>query len=343
MTSAPRTPSAPVVAGGGGPAAGVALAVVSACTFGTVGPATKMLDAAGLSALETAQFRLTVTAVLLLAYTAITRPRQLRATRQEWAVIAVLGVFSFAALQTLCGVAVARIPVGVFVVVQFLSPVIVVLWLRWVRRIRQPPLVWAGTAVVLSGLLLVGEVWARLRLDVIGVLAALGTALALSVRFLVARQALEHRDPVAVAALGTAVAALALNVLSPPTAFRYAALGEWVAYGRVSAPVWAVAGWAAVVATLVAYLSGIAAQRFLAPSTASLFATLEVVAGAGVAYVLLSESLSAPQCAGIATVLAGVLLAQRAMRAQPPPVPARPGCHAAVAPGERTKTPAPPR
>lgn len=301
-----------------GAAAGAALAALSACAFGTVGPATKVLASAGLSAPEIAQARLTVAAVLLLAYAAVTRPRQLLATRQEWAVIAVLGLFSFAALQTLCGVAVARIPVGVFVVLQFLSPVIVVVWSRCVRRIAQPRLVWAGTAVVLTGLLLVGEVWARLRLDLIGVLAALGTAAALSVRFLLAGRALRHRDPVAVAALGIAVGAVALNVLSPPTGFPYAALADTVDYGAVSAPVWAVVVWAGVVATLVAYLCGIAAQQFLAPSTASLFATLEVVAGAGAAFLLLGETLSAVQCGGVATVLAGVLLAQRSMRTRPP-------------------------
>ncbi|MGW0534873.1 DMT family transporter [Streptomyces sp. NPDC003032] len=301
-----------------GAATGAGLATLSACTFGTVGPATKVLAAAGLSAPEIAQARLTIAAVLLLAYAAVTRPRQLLATRQEWAVIAVLGIFSFAALQTLCGVAVARIPVGVFVVLQFLSPVIVVVWLRWVRRIRQPRLAWAGTAVVLSGLLLVGEVWSRLRLDLIGVLAALGTAAALSVRFLLAGRALLHRDPVAVAALGIAVGAVALNVLYPLTGFPYAALGDTVSYGTLSAPVWTVVLWAGVVATLVAYLSGIAAQQFMEPSTASLFATLEVVAGAGAAFLLLGETLTAVQCAGVATVLAGVLLAQRSMRTRLP-------------------------
>ncbi|MER5299645.1 DMT family transporter [Streptomyces lasiicapitis] len=302
------------------PATGVALAVVSACTFGTVGPATKVLDSAGLSAMEIAQARLTIAAVLLLAFVALTRPRALvAAAREAYGVIAVLGIFSFATLQTLCGVAVARIPVGVFVVLQFLSPVIVVAWLRCVRRVPQPRQVWTGTAVVLVGLLLVGEVWSRLRLDVIGVLAALGTAAALSVRFLVAGRALARHDPVTVAALGIAIGALALNVVSPVTAFPFGTLGDTVRYETVSAPVWAVVLWAAFVATLVAYLSGIAAQQFLAPSAASLFATLEVVAGAGAAYLFLRETLTPVQCVGVATVLTGVGLAQRSMRTSPRP------------------------
>ncbi|MFJ8310936.1 MULTISPECIES: DMT family transporter [unclassified Streptomyces] len=298
-----------------GHATGVSLAMVSAGTFGTVGPATKVLDSAGLSALQIAQARLTIAAILLLALATITRPRALLATaRQAYGTIAVLGVLSFAALQTLCGVAVARIPVGVFVVLQYLSPVIVVAWLRWVRRIPQPRLVWMGTAVVLAGLLLVGEVWQRLRLDAVGVLAALGTAAALSVRFLVAGRALARHDPLTVTALGIAAGALALNVLAPVDTFPYDRLGDMVRYRTLSAPVWAVVLWAALVATLVAYLSGIAAQRFLAPSAASLFATLEVVAGSGAAYLILGERLTPAQCAGAATVLAGVVLAQRSMR-----------------------------
>nr|WP_275674377.1 DMT family transporter [Streptomyces alboflavus] len=305
-----------------GSATGVTLAAVSACTFGTVGPATKVLDSAGLTAMEIAQARLSVAAVLLLAFVALTRPRALvAAAREAYGVIAVLGVFSFATLQTLCGVAVARIPVGVFVVLQFLAPVIVVGWLRCVRRVPQPRLVWTGTAVVLVGLLLVGEVWSRLRLDVVGVLAALGTAAALSVRFLVAGRALVKHDPVTVTALGIAVGALALNVVSPVTGFPYGMLGDTVRHESVSAPVWGVVLWAAFVATLVAYVSGIAAQRFLAPSAASLFATLEVVAGAGAAYLFLGQTLTPVQCAGVVTVLAGVALAQRTMRTSARPGP----------------------
>ncbi|GHC68214.1 EamA family transporter [Streptomyces flavofungini] len=336
-----------------GPATGVALAAVSACTFGTVGPATKVLDSAGLTAMEIAQARLSVAAVLLVAFVAVTRPRALAAAaRESWGVIAVLGVFSFATLQTLCGVAVARIPVGVFVVLQFLAPVIVVGWLRCVRRVPQPRLVWTGTVVVLVGLLLVGEVWSRLRLDVVGVLAALGTAAALSVRFLVAGRALVRHDPVTVTALGIGVGAVALNVVSPVTGFPYGMLGDTVRYESVSAPVWVVVVWAAVVATLVAYVSGIAAQRFLVPSAASLFATLEVVAGAGAAYLFLGQTLTPVQCAGVGTVLAGVALAQRSMRtaraggdgrradplppAEPPPPgrPAHPALPVATEPHE---------
>ncbi|MFE0172321.1 EamA family transporter [Streptomyces sp. NPDC059002] len=297
--------------------AGTGLAVLSACCFGTVGPVTRLLTTAGLTALQVAQLRLTVAAALLLAYGAATG-RRLVPKRREWPAVAVLGLISFAALQVLCGVSVARIPIGMFVVVQYLAPALVVLWVRTVRGTAQPRRVWAGAALVPVGLLLAGQVWGNWRLDPLGVLAAAGVAAALAVRFLVVGSALARSDPLTLATAGLTVGAVAVNVWSLPTSFPYPVLGQAVQYGGLVFPVWALACWVALVATLLAYLTGIAAQVHLPPTAASPLASLETVAGVATAALLLGEEVSAARTAGLAIVLTGALIAQNSMRTQPP-------------------------
>lgn len=271
-----------------------------------------MLGEAGLAPLDISQARLSLAAVPLLVVTLVRSPRALRVAPRDWPVVAAVGAGSFAGVQTLCAVSVARIPVGVYVVLQFLAPVIVVVWLRVLRGVRQPTPVWLGTALVVAGLLLVGQVWSGPRLDGVGVLAALGAAVALSLRFLLAGRALARRDATAVTALGVSAGAVAVDLARPVSAFPYRMLDAPARVGEVMVvPVWAVLLWIAVVSTLLACLCALAAQRFLAPATASVLSTVEVVAGSGTGVLLLGERLTAVQGAGIGVVLVGAALAQR--------------------------------
>lgn len=67
-----------------------------------------------------------------------------------------------------------------------------------------------------------------------------------------------------------------------------------------------------VVATVVAYATGVTAVRRLSAAVGATVASVEVIAGAVVAWVLLGERLGAAQIAGGVIVLAGALLAQTA-------------------------------
>ncbi|MCS7476816.1 DMT family transporter [Umezawaea endophytica] len=294
-------------------AVGVTLAVGSAVCFGSAGPATKALTASGLSALEITQARMSVAAVLLLAFVGLTAPRRLVVRRAEWPLVVAFGVLAFCVNQSLYAVAVGRLPVGVALLLEYLSPVMVVLWVRFVRGTRLPGAVWLGVGAALVGLVLVGEVWAGFRLDLLGVLAGVGTAVALTARFLLSERGLRTRDPAALAALGTAIGAVALDVVSPVTSFPFAALGGEAVVAGARIPLWGLLCWLAVVSTVLAYLTGVSAQRYLPPTAASQLATLEVVVAGGFAALLLGERLSAAQVLGGAVILVGVLAAQVAV------------------------------
>ncbi len=67
-----------------------------------------------------------------------------------------------------------------------------------------------------------------------------------------------------------------------------------------------------VVATVAAYILGVTAVRRLSAAVGSTVASLEVIAGAVVAWILLGEALGAFQILGGLIVLTGAYLAQRA-------------------------------
>ncbi|CAM5681666.1 EamA family transporter [Streptomyces violaceorubidus] len=65
-----------------------------------------------------------------------------------------------------------------------------------------------------------------------------------------------------------------------------------------------------LIATVLAYVTGIVAVRRLSPQVAGVVACLEAVIATVLAWVLLGEHLSAPQIIGGVVVLAGAFIAQ---------------------------------
>lgn len=68
--------------------------------------------------------------------------------------------------------------------------------------------------------------------------------------------------------------------------------------------------WIVLIATVLAYVTGVLAVRRLSPQVAGVVACLEAVIATVLAWILLGEHLSAPQLVGGAVVLLGAFIAQ---------------------------------
>jgi drug/metabolite transporter (DMT)-like permease len=75
-------------------------------------------------------------------------------------------------------------------------------------------------------------------------------------------------------------------------------------------PAWLLLAWVVLIATVVAYVTGVLSVRRLSPQVAGVVACLEAVVATVLAWVLLGEHLSLPQIAGGAVVLLGAFIAQ---------------------------------
>jgi drug/metabolite transporter (DMT)-like permease len=79
--------------------------------------------------------------------------------------------------------------------------------------------------------------------------------------------------------------------------------------------------WIVLVATVLAYVTGVLSVRRLSPQVAGVVACLEAVIATVLAWILLGEHLSAPQIIGGAVVLVGAFIAQSSAPAKSPAEP----------------------
>ena len=124
------TPSGP-----GG--AGLALAVLSAATFGTSGTFASSLIQAGWSPAAAVLTRIAVSALILTAPALVQLRGRWHLLRRAAPRVAAYGLIAVAGCQLFYFNAVQRIPVGVALLLEYLGTVLVVGWL-WLRHGERP-------------------------------------------------------------------------------------------------------------------------------------------------------------------------------------------------------------
>jgi drug/metabolite transporter (DMT)-like permease len=307
-----------------------ALAVTGALLFAVNGSVSKVTLTSGLSAVRLTELRSTITWLVLVAVLLVARPGRLRISLREVPFLAIYGVTGVAFTQWFYFIAIQRLPVGVALLFEYTAPVMVALWARFVMGERVRRRMWAALALALVGLALVAQVWHGLGqdgLDGIGVLAGLGAAVALASYFLLGEHGVADRDPVSLTCWTFFFSALFWAVITPWWTFDASILSESVsllgALGGVTAPVWALVVWVAILGTVVPFTLELTALRYLPATRVGIVAMLEPVAATLVAWVWLRESLTAVQLVGGLAVLVGIIAAQTARRGAAGEMPVR--------------------
>ena len=291
---------------------GVLLGVTSSVSFGASGPFAKALIDAGFSPLQAVWLRVVGTAAVLLAGSALARRHGLiRMLRRHGGPVLGYGLAAVAACQALYFVAASRLPVGVAILLEFTGPVLVVGWVRLVRRRPVARVSIAGVTVAMAGLACVVQIWSGVRLDPVGIAAGLGAGAGNAAFFLLIDRLTGAVDPLSLTIGGMLIGAVALLPLAAPWSAPWHVLTRDVPLGSGSAPGWLLAGSVILVSTVIAYLAGTSAvQRLSAPIAAGL-AYVEPAAAATIAWLALGERLNPVQILGGLVVLAGAFLAQR--------------------------------
>ncbi|MFC8595381.1 DMT family transporter [Streptomyces atroolivaceus] len=334
--------------------AGLGLALASAFAFGGSGVAAKPLIEAGLDPLHVVWLRVAGAALVMLPVA--WRHRNL--VRERPVLLAGFGLFAVAGVQAFYFTSISRIPVGVALLVEYLAPALVLGWVRFVQRRPVTRAAAAGVVLAVGGLACVVEVWAGLSFDAVGLLLALGAACCQVGYFVLSDQGAGHGDtagaepphPVGVIAYGLLAGAAVLTVVARPWGMDWAVLGGSADMDGHGVPAWLLLGWIVLLATVLAYLTGVVSVRLLSPQVAGVVACLEAVIATVLAWFLLGEHLSAPQLVGGGVVLLGAFIAQSSAPKPPSgPVasgPAVPTAGTAGAPeaateGELSRPPAP--
>ena len=289
----------------------------AAILFAVNGTVSKVILSSGISSVELTQIRSTGAFVGFALVVLLTAPRRFRVGRRELRFLIVFGVTGVAFVQWLYFVSIHRLPIGIALLIQYVAPLLVALFVRLVlgRKVRRR--IWVALALALAGLGLVVEVWSTgLQLDAVGLAAALGGAVAYAAYILMAEHGVRRRDPVSLSAYGFGFAALFWLVVRPPWLFPADRVDDSVSLlgnlERSEAPVWLLLLFVVVVGTMITFGLVVTALRHLPATRVGIVAMLEPVVASVVAWAWLGESLGAWQLAGGSVVLAGILLAQTA-------------------------------
>jgi drug/metabolite transporter (DMT)-like permease len=229
------------------------------------------------------------------------------------------GLIGVAALQWTYFVAIDRLPVGMALLLEYQAPILVAVWARVVQKEAVRPRMWLGLALAMAGLAAATGIWKGAVFDPVGIAAGLGAAVCFSAYFLIGEAGVGSLDPLRVIVWSFLVASIALNLVSPITAFDTSLLGQEVsllgALEEYTAPVWVLLVWIVVLGTVVPFAVELFALRHLSATTVTMVAMLEPVGVSLLGWLWFAESLDAVAAAGVVAVVAGIVLAQTARRA----------------------------
>jgi drug/metabolite transporter (DMT)-like permease len=297
------------------PALGYAMVWTAALLFAVNGTVSKVVLASGLSSLELTQVRSTGAFLGLALALLLTHRERLRVTRRELPFLIVFGVTGVAFVQWFYFLAIHRLPVGIALLIQYLAPLIVAVFARYVLHEPVRRRIWLALGLALFGLSLIVELWTEGgTLDAVGVAAALAGAVAYAVYVLMAERGVRARDPISLACLGFGFAAVFWLIVQPIWQFPVELLDDRTSLlgnlADVTAPVWLLLLFVVVVGTMVTFGLIVSALRHISATRVGIVAMIEPVAAAVVAWLWLGETLGPAQLVGGAVVLCAIALAQ---------------------------------
>ncbi|MDQ6936763.1 MAG: EamA family transporter [Actinomycetota bacterium] len=310
-SAAPAAPAVqPTAPFASGARTGLVAAMSSAAAFGTSGPFAKALLVEGWTSGAIVLLRVGGAALVLAVPAALALRGRWTVVRANLGVILLFGLVAVAGCQVAYFNAVGQLPIGVALLLEYSGTVLVVLWV-WLRTQRAPSrTTLVGAAIALAGLALVLDITGQAPPQLGGVVWGLVAAVGLATYFVSSSHRPrdgEELPPVALAALGMGVGAVALGLVGAVglLPMRFATADVLVAGRSVSW--WAPVAELAVIAAAAAYLLGTLAVRRLGATVSSFVGLSEVLFAIVFAWLLLDELPRPVQLAGGALVVAGVV------------------------------------
>jgi drug/metabolite transporter (DMT)-like permease len=233
---------------------------------------------------------------------ALLAPRRLKVARRDVPQLAWLGVAGLALVHATYFAAIDRLEISVALVVQFLGPLLILVWLRVVHRRHLRPALWGAVWLSVAGSALVVRVYDAGRLDGVGLLFAFAAAVTLAIYLVGSERAGVRYDAFTTLTWAFGFATLFWLLVQPPWTFPFGQFSslEHIALGLG----------VGVVGTLAPFLLNVTALRHLPAPRVAVVATLEPVLASILAWIVHGEALAAPQVLGGLLVLAAVAWVQ---------------------------------
>lgn len=286
---------------------GLVLAVASALAFSSSGPLVKPLLEAGWSLGAALLVRMGIAGLVLSPALVRAMRRQPGFALRHWRLLIGFGLMPVLGCQLFFFSAMQRMPVAVALLIQYLAPVLLVVFV-WVRTRKAPSaLVLWGSGVAIAGLVLVVDI-SGASFDLLGTLFALAAAICVCAYFVISERAGDDLPPLALAAGGLLIGAGAMAILCLTGILPFTAPIVSVVLAGVEVPWFVPMLWVAAIATTLGYALGVMAVPRIGSRIASFVGLSEVLFALGFAWVLLAEVPAPIQFLGGALILVGVVL-----------------------------------
>lgn len=280
------------------------LVFLATCFWGTTATlARSVFRDHGVPALTVVELRLVFAATLLLAWLATRQRSALRVARADFGYFLILGLFGVAAVQGSYYYSIARLGVGLAILLQYVAPSLIVLW-DLARGRRPAPAMIAAVGLALAGTaLLVNGVDPRtLHASLFDWAIGLSSALIFAFYVVFSKRGLARYAPETVLFYTFSIAAAFWAIVTPP--WRIIAAGY-------SAGLWLRFALLGIFSTLVPFRCFYAGLKRLPATEAAVISTSEPVVAIAAAAAFLGESLRPLQLVGAAMVIGAALLASR--------------------------------
>ena len=290
---------------------GLVLALVSAATFGSSGVGAKALITSGWTAGGAVLVRLGGAAIVLVIAATLVHRGRWPLGPGSVRVLVFYGTVAMAGTQYAYFNAIRTLDVSVALLIEFLAPVLLLVWsAAHTRTVPSLPTL-LGATVAIAGLVLVIDPRGAGPLDPVGVLWALAAAAGLSMFFVLSSRDSSGLPALVMAAGGTSVGAALIGAAGlvgviPVTMGTAPALlaGREVAW-------WVPSLWLVLIATVIAYLSGIGAISRLGTRVASFVGLTEVLFAVLIAWLVLAELPGRIQAIGGTLIVIGIIIVQQ--------------------------------
>lgn len=284
------------------------LALISAAAFALSGSFAKSLFDVGWSPGAAVAARIGGAAAVLLIPVIVTLVRNWAAVKGSLGRVAIYGVVPIALCQLFYFNAVQHLSVGVALLLEYLSPVLLVGWAWAMTRQRPRVLTIIGAVSAMAGLVLVLDLAGSQKVSVEGILWGLAAAVCSAVYFIMSARSGDNVPPILMAGGGMAVGAVMIiglgiaGILPMAFTFEYPVFAGTQVHWLV--PVLGLV----LITTVFAYVVGIVSTRGLGSKVASFMALFEVLFAVVWAWILLGELPRAIQLLGGVAIMGGVVL-----------------------------------
>jgi drug/metabolite transporter (DMT)-like permease len=256
----------------------------------------------GVSAIRLSELRSLGSWLILLLALGATRPDLLNVERRELPALVLLGVVGLAGVHATYFLAIDRLQIGVAVTIQYLAPLLLLVWLRLVHGRRLAPSLWGAVGLSAAGCFLVVRAYDVGALDAAGIAAAFASTVTFAIYLTGSERAGRGHEPVTTLFWAFGFASAFWAIAAPWWSFPFGELG--------SARNALLAGAIIVVGTLLPFVCMVAALRHIPAPRAAVVATLEPLLAGVFAWLIHGERLVALQVAGAMAVVAAVVWVQ---------------------------------